>query len=250
VSAWFQFGVVLMGWPTPLCVFLCFRRAAWDAFLAIVAIIHVLVILGCMLNLHGLWSSWLRCGDPKSAPSSRCCGVTLRDAACILDMFASIIRLIWLADPLGTQGVYVDGTAALLLRLPQLIWVAAFSLIILSWSYVMSVISDAAVSSYTVLRIIVGVLMVCARSLPDCSEFHCATDLPLLPFQIVLISITVPAAILHARDGGEMAHDVSTGAFTVYAVIVVIAAIYTCLKVSSLWNRVSIVAILSTFALN
>lgn len=92
----------------------------------------------------------------------------------------------------------------------------------------MSVISDAAVSSYTVLRIVVTVLMVCA---PFLAFVPLAVMPPLWCCQIVLIGITVPAAVLHAADGAEMAHDVSTGAFTVYAIVVVIAAIFTCLKV-------------------
>ena len=179
------------------------RRTAWNVFLACVTLLHVFGFLGCMLNLHGFISRsvrWCgrRCGCKRddvsdtSSASGAPTSFTLRDAALMLCASGCVVRLIWLLDPQGTRFLFVQGAAGFLLRLPQLLWIAAFSIIVLSWSYIMSAISDATVS-YRRLRSVLTFFMVCPSH--RCAWFP--SIYPLLwicafPFRLLCVASRCP----------------------------------------------------------
>lgn len=97
------------------------------------AAVQCLVILGLALNMH---STLRRCSTSSSSP------FTLRDGACVILLCGSFIRCVWLLDPEGTHGLLSPNVALFLLRLPQLLWVSAISVLILTWSYVMSAVCE------------------------------------------------------------------------------------------------------------
>ena len=124
----------------------------------------MVVVLGIILNLHDWLSNQCRarcCLFAASASDSSRPRTTLREAACLLTLCASGVRIIWLVDPQGTRGVLSADVAGFFLRLPQLMWMASFSVLVLSWSYVLSSVGDAAVP-YKRLR---ALLMLCLVSL-------------------------------------------------------------------------------------
>lgn len=135
----------------------------------------------------------------------------LRDVASLLNAAAAVTRLVWLLDPISTRGVFSPRVAeALLLRLPQLLWMASFSIVVIVWSYVLTV-TRVRLLSYKYLRVAVPMALG------------------------LLLIFSIPSMMLHAaKFGGEVPGDISNGAFAGYALLLAAVGSYAAYRITLL----------------
>ena len=100
---------------------------------------------------------------PDLSPPACCVGVNrVQDLASLLNLLACLVRLVWLLDPISTRGLFSPRVAeALLMRLPQLLWMGSFSIVVVVWSYVLTV-TRVRLLSYKFLRYTVPMALVSA----------------------------------------------------------------------------------------
>ena len=111
-------------------------------FLVVVGVIQGIVFVASALNLTLRVCALPRVSRGANTSLSRpwlrnLSSLNLRDFACGLNLCGSALRLCWLADPHGTEGIYSPSLArGPLLRLPQLAWLASFGLVVLVYLFV------------------------------------------------------------------------------------------------------------------
>lgn len=157
--------------------------AAWHAFVAGMAAVMAFVVVN---GGHSLYKR-LRGGVHARTK--------LRDAAAALNVVAAALRIVWLVDPLSSLGTLPPAVSGgLMLRLPQVMWLAAYLLIVLLWGHVHSeFVGD--------------------------STFRRRTQCGVAGSIGVLLVVAVPASILDTLEvlPGVM-RALSDGVFAVYAV--------------------------------
>lgn len=87
----------------------------------------------------------------------------LRDGVMVLNGTASLLRVVWLIDPISAAGVYSDGVSGgLLLRLPQIIWIACMLVVINIWILLIK----EQVPRWALILSIVSLVILCGVGVP------------------------------------------------------------------------------------
>ena len=117
---------VLLPWSARVAVQM---ESIWHAFLAIIAALHGILIVLAVSHLLSRYYA-RNPGAVRQPRSVRALLSNPRDFAFILNMLGSIIRIVWLFDPMSLRGIYPQQVSnTVLLRLPQIMWLVSFTMV-------------------------------------------------------------------------------------------------------------------------
>lgn len=185
----------------------------WAVFVTVVSVQLVVVVVGSLVSVIGrhvcrkevvqpsTLQRHIRGGEVALPSSSQ--RSNLRDVAALFNVVACVTRVLYITDPGSERGLLPPRIAdALLLRVPQLLWMTSFSLVVVVWSYVLTV-TRVRWLSFPFQRVAVPVAL------------------------CLLFLVSIPAMLMHAEHlGGEVPRMVATSAFAAYATA--IAAVGGC----------------------